>query len=78
MANHSRPYLGIDRVAYDAYAEEEAEEEDVEGEDDVGYVLQPSSVVWKVVEEDRDDAGSCKGMRQPRSNFSTVVKTDPY
>lgn len=49
MSDHGRPDLGPEGVAKNAYGEEADEEKDVEGEEDVGDVLQPCSVVWEVV-----------------------------
>lgn len=56
MSNHGEPNLGVERVSKEGDCEEDGEEEDVEGEEDVGDDVQPVAVPGEVVEEDGDDA----------------------
>lgn len=58
VLNHGAPNPGVECVADDADGKKGDEEGDVEGEDDVGNVLQPRGVIGQIVDEDGDDAGT--------------------
>lgn len=56
MRNHSTPDLGIQSIPNDRDEVEEEEEKDVEGEEDVRYVLNPLRIVRQVMQQNRNDA----------------------
>lgn len=70
MPQHGRPDLRIERISKHGYEKENDKQQDVQAKDDVGDILQPPTVVGKVVEEDGRDSGTHIDAEPRRSEVS--------
>ena len=58
VPHHDNPYLGIQGVTQEGDDVEADEEDDIQDEEDVRYVVQPRPVVRQIMDQDGHDARS--------------------
>lgn len=56
MGDHEHEDLRVERIPKDGDDGSDGEENDVEHEEHDGDILQPLSIIWEGIEQDRDDA----------------------